>query len=203
MGGRHADRLWLIAGAVVIIALVLVGWFFVISPKYAEADEVQEQTASTESQIIVLRKRINELEKQKSKLPQYQAALKASQNALPSDSGLPDFLRQLETSGDDVNVTVGGVNVGGPALAAGFTSVYQLPITLTLEGSADNLNTFLTQLQRTQPRAVLINSVTVTSQVESGSADAGSEVTISLTLNAFVAVPAGQGAPTISTTPAK
>ena len=200
MGARHADRLWMIGGVAVIIALALISWFFVINPKYAEADEVRQQTADTQVQIGVLNKRIADLEKQKSKLPTYTAQLKASQAALPSDSGVPDFLRQLQSAGDDLDVTVGGVAVNAPAAVDGFTSVYSLPITLTLDGSADNLGKFLDHLQQNQPRAVLINSATVTSQVSGTAADASGGVTISLSLRAFVAVPAGQGAPVITTT---
>jgi Tfp pilus assembly protein PilO len=201
MGARHADRLWMIAGAAVVIVLVVISWFFVISPKYAETSDVRGQVETTETQIVVLKKRIAELEKQKAKLPQYRAALKVNQNALPSDTGLPDFLRQLQSSGDNLNVTVDGVSVSGAALAPGFTSVWSLPITLTLQGTPENLDKFLNQLQQTQPRAVLINSAAVTSQVADAAADgAGTDdVTISLALQAFVSMPAGSGAPSITT----
>jgi Tfp pilus assembly protein PilO len=206
MGARHADRLWMIAGAAVVIALVVISWFFVISPKYDETSDVRAQVETTETQILVLRKRIAALEKQKAKLPQYKAALKTNQYALPSDTGLPDFLRQLQTSGDELDVTVDGVSVSGAALAPGFTSVWALPITLTLQGTPGNLDKFLKQLQQTQPRAVLINSATVTSQVSGDAADGATagEVTISLALQAFVSMPAGAGAPSITTsTPSK
>jgi Tfp pilus assembly protein PilO len=199
MGARHADRLWMIGGGAIIVALTLISWFFLISPKYAEAADLQRTTEDTQVQIAVLNKRIADLETQKSKLPQYRAALKASQNALPSDSGVPDLLRQLQKSGDSLNVTVGGVNVNAPAAVDGMPDVYSMQIALTLDGTAANLGTFLTQLQQTQPRAVLINSATVTATGDSGTA----KTTISLSLQAFVAVPAGQGAPSITTTPAK
>ena len=227
MGARHADRLWMIGGAFIIVALTVISWFFVINPKYAEADEVARQAADTEVQISVLNKRLAELEKQKSKLPTYTAQLKASQAALPSDSGVPDFLRSLQSAGDDLDVTVGGVSVSAASAVNGFSNVYALPITLTLEGSPENLGKFLTQLQQTQPRAVLINSATLTAQDGEDAADDSADsstgattgstagastgsaatpkagATISLSLRAFVAVPAGQGAPQITTTPTK
>jgi Tfp pilus assembly protein PilO len=192
---RHGDRLWVIGGVVVAVALALISWFFLISPKYAEASDVHRQTEDTEVQIAVLNKRIAELDKQKSKLPQYRAALKASQNALPSDSGVPDLLRQLQTVGDDLDVNVTGVTVNNAVAQEGVPNVYSLPIALTLNGTAANLGKFLSQLQQTQPRAVLINSMAVTSEA--------GKVSISLSLQAFVAVPAGQGAPSIATTPTK
>jgi type IV pilus assembly protein PilO len=201
MGARHADRLWIGAGAVIVIVLVAISWFFVISTKYADTDDVRAETETTETQIVVLKKRIAELKKQKAKLPEYKAALKVNQNALPPDSGVPDLLRQLESSGDALNVSVGGINVSGAVLAPGFANVYALPITLTAEGSADNLGKFLTQMQNTQPRAVLINSATMAAQAADGAADSASaDVAISLSMQAFVSVPAGAGAPSITTT---
>jgi Tfp pilus assembly protein PilO len=202
MGARHADRLWMIGGVAVVIALVAISWFLVISPKYADADDLRSQAEDTQTKIVVLRKRIAELDKQKAKLPQYKAALKTNQNALPSDSGVPDFLRQLQTSGDALNVDVGGISVNGAALMDGFTSVYSLPMTLTATGSPDNIGKFLNQLQQTQPRAVLINSATVTSQADEAAADGANagDVTISLSIQVFVSTPAGAGAPQITTT---
>ncbi|MFG1608722.1 type 4a pilus biogenesis protein PilO [Actinoplanes sp. NPDC049265] len=199
MGARHADRLWMIGGAAVIIALGLMSWFFLINPKYAEAADLRNTTEDTQVQIAVLNKRIADLETEKAKLPQYRAALKTSQNALPSGSGVPDFLRQLQKSGDALHVTVGGVNVNTPTPVDGMADVYTLPIALTLDGTAGDLGKFLTQLQQTQPRAVLIDAVTLAA---TGNGDAAA-TSISLSLKAFVAVPAGQGVPSITTTPAK
>jgi type IV pilus assembly protein PilO len=205
MGARYADRLWMFAGAAIIVVLTVICYLFVISPKYDEADEVRGQTETTQTQIVVLRKRIAELEKQKTKLSQFKAALKRNQRALPSDSGLPDFLRQLQSSGDDVDVDVSGIAVSGPELAEGFTTVWALPITLTAAGDADDLGRFLDQLQATQPRAVLVESANLTTQGSETAADGStdtdeSDTAISLSLKAFVAPPAGSGAPTITTT---
>jgi Tfp pilus assembly protein PilO len=199
MGARHADRLWMIGGAAVIVALTLMSWFFLISPKYAEAADVHQQTEDTQVQIAVLNKRIADLDKEKSKLPQYRAALRVSQQALPADSGVPDFLRQLQSSGDALSVTVGGVNVNTATKVEGATNVYSLPIALTLDGSAANLGKFLNQLQQKQPRAVLINSAAMTTEDAAAAAKGTGAVTVSLSLTAFVAVPAGQGAPSITT----
>lgn len=193
MGARYADRLWMFAGAAVIVVLTVIGYFFVIGPKYAEADDVRAQAETTETQMVVLRKRIAELEKQKTNLAKYRAALKTNQEALPSDPGLPDFLRQLQSSGDDVGVDVSGVTVNGAEQVDGSSTVWALPITLTATGDADELGEFLDELQSTQPRAVLVESANLTS-----SGDAGTS--ISLSLKAFVAPPAGAGAPAITTT---
>jgi type IV pilus assembly protein PilO len=202
MGTRHADRLWIFGGVAVVLVLAVISWLFVISPKYAEADTVRTEAADTELKISQLRKRIAELEKDRARLPEFKRTLERNRHALPADSGVPDFLRQLQSSGDALDVSVGGVNVSAPQLVNGFTTVYALPMTLTAEGSAENLGSFLRQLQETQPRAVLIDSANMTSQTAADAADGSGtgEMTVSLSLKAFVAVPAGAGAPTITTT---
>jgi Tfp pilus assembly protein PilO len=202
MGARYADRLWMFAGVAIIIVLTVIGYFFVISPKYAEADDLRGQAETMQTQIAVLRKRIADLEKQKSRLPQFKAALARNRAALPSDTGLPDFLRQLQSSGDDVQVDVSGITVSAPEPADGLPNVYVLPITLTAAGEAGNLSEFLGELQASQPRAVLVESANLTSQGSGADSD-DATTAISLVIKAFVAPPAGAGAPAITTTTSK
>jgi Tfp pilus assembly protein PilO len=199
MNARHADRLWIIGGLAVVLLLAIGSWFLLISPKFAEADEVRGQTGDTQTQLVLLRKRIAELKNEQAQLPQLTAALADSRRALPADSGVPAFLRQLQASGDRANVKVTGVTVSDPAQQDKLPAVWALPITLTAQGSADNLGRFLTELQNGQSRAVLIETANLSPQTTTTSADAsGGTVTVSLSLKAFVAPPAGVGAPAVT-----
>jgi hypothetical protein len=114
---------------------------------------------------------------------------------------VPDFLRQLQDSGELVGVTVTGVTVNAPEQATG-SGVYSLPITVTVEGVADELGRFLDQLQRVQPRAVLVQSANMTAAGEAGSATSGADkqLTMTLAVKAFVAPEAGAPAPTVTPT---
>jgi Tfp pilus assembly protein PilO len=198
MGARNTDRVWLFLGVVVIVLLVAAGWFLVIGPRYTEASDVRAQVDDTETQLISLNKKINELKTQKAKLGEYKAALKANQQALPAKPGVSDFLRQLEVAGDNVDVAVTGVSVAAPVKSTIATDVWELPMTLTAEGAADNLSQFLTQLQSVQPRAVLVKTANFTAGSSSGAQ--ATEPSISLALTAYVAPPAGSGAPIVTTT---
>jgi Tfp pilus assembly protein PilO len=197
MGSRHLDRIWIFAGAAVIVALVTVSWFLLISPKYTEAAGIRDQAEDTRAQQITLQHKVAELKQQYSQLPRFRAALKKIQLALPADSGMPDFLRQLQASGDKTSVSVSNVNVAAPALATDSTTLYEVPMTLSAQGSTAQLGAFLIQLQNVQPRAVLIESVNVTSGADA-TGGAGS-MQINVTLKAFVAPPAGAGVPIITT----
>jgi Tfp pilus assembly protein PilO len=193
----RSGRLWVIGGAALVVLLAVAGYFLLIGPKYAEADDVATRTADTQDQIVVLRKRNAELVKQEKDLPTYQAKLAQNQKALPSTPGMSDFLNQLQAAGDNVGIEVNGLSVAAPIQSTTVTDVWELPVTLTAVGDADKLSEFLTQLQNVQPRAVLIKSVDYKSADSSDSAD--SQPTMNLTLSTFVAPPAGSGTPIVTT----
>jgi Tfp pilus assembly protein PilO len=196
MGARHADRIWMIGGVVAAALLLAMGWFLAISPKNAEAQDLGVRQQDTEDRMVLLRKRLNDLEDQNTKLEQYKAAFQRNRAALPVDSGVPDFLRQLQDSGELVGVTVSGVTVNAP-VRVGTQSVYQLPITVTADGTANDLGRFLDQLQQVQPRAVLIESANMASNGQDTTVE---KATMTLAMKAFVAPDAGQPAPAVTTT---
>jgi type IV pilus assembly protein PilO len=201
MGTRHADRLWVIAGVAVIAVLAVVSWFLLINPAQTETADLRTQTETARAQAVEIRKRIATLKKQKSNLTKLKATLAGYQDALPSDSGVPAFLRQLQASGTDLDVDVSGVTVSAPAELESLAGVWALPIQLTVEGSPENLGTFLDQLQSAdQKRAVLIESANLTSpQGAEADADGADRLSVSLAVKAFVAPPVGSGAPSVTT----
>jgi type IV pilus assembly protein PilO len=199
MAAKHADRIWMIGGVVGAALLLIVGWFVAISPKNAETQSLREQKDVTESRLITLRHRLAELQDENKKLEQFKAALKRNEAALPADSGVPDLLRQLQDSGELVDVTVSGFTVSAPVRQSD-PAVYALPITVTAGGKADNLGRFLDQLQQVQPRAVLIESTNLAGASGDGKADPSDAVTMTLTMKAFVAPAAGQPVPTVTAT---
>jgi len=194
MNARHADRLWMIGGLAVVIVLVLASWLLLIGPKFADANDVETQAADTQTQLTILHKRINELKLQQANLKPLQAALAKKQQALPADTGLPAFLRQLQAAGEALHVDVTDIAVSTPSVLPTLSTVWMLPITLNAEGSGANLDAFLRGLQSSsQSRAVLIQTANLSSPVENGT------LTLSLTLSAFVAPAAGSGTPTVTT----
>lgn len=196
MGARNVARIWLIGGAAAIVLLTVASWFLLISPKFAEAADVRTEVEDSQTQLIALRKKIAGLEDQKSRLSAYKATLRANQRALPADSGVPDFLRQLQNAGSATGVKVSGVSVAPPAEAVGVSGVWQLPIALTAEGDPDKLGGFLNQLQAVQARAVMVQSANLT---QGGTGGASGMPALSLSLLAYVAPATGTGAPIVTT----
>ena len=210
----QVERLWLVAGGLVAFVMLLVGYFFFISPQRSSTSDVNQQTATAQQQNAVLQARLDALREQNKNLNKYKAQLAAAQQALPSTSGTSDFLRTLQSLGaatltDVTELTVGQpvdvtpVSAAQPTVSAAASTpaaaptaaaapvattpgVYALPITASVTGTATALSKFLDQLQAVQPRAVLISSITMTSG-STGENQPANSYTLQLTMQAFVA----------------
>ncbi|GAA3440880.1 type 4a pilus biogenesis protein PilO [Planomonospora venezuelensis] len=182
------DRLWIIGGVLVAAVLLAVGWFFLIGPQHDETDRLRADAESTQVQAATLRSRLAELSRENTKLPLYRAELETAREALPMAAGTEEFLRELQKAGDAAGVAVDGVNIGGasPVTAAG-AELHTLPVAVTATGSAAELDRFLDQVQRVQPRAALIGNLTYgsSSEGESGSEDPS----LTVNMKIFVAPP--------------
>jgi Tfp pilus assembly protein PilO len=198
MGARNADRIWLFAGAVVILLLGVASYLLVIRPKYTAASDVRAQVEDTQTQLVTLRRKIADLDKQKAQLPKFKATLAVSRLALPTGPGVSDFLRQLQRAGDKVGISVTGISVSPPVKSTVAPDVWELPITLNAAGDADKLSLFLNQLQTAQARAVLVKSASFLEGSASSAANAKPPL-LSLAITAYVAPPAGSGVPIVTT----
>ena len=195
----YADRLWIFGGAIGGVLLVAVSWLLLVDPVGDEAEGYRQQTEVSEVQLIAMHKRLSELKQQQAKLPTYQAELKRNRQALPVDTGIPAFLRQLESAGDAVGATISNINVGVPVpeTGAGLTA-FSLPVTVTVDGGVGDMGPFLDQLQQVQPRAVLVQSANLAVSGETASAD---EANMTLTMKVFVS-PGTGATPAATPTPA-
>jgi hypothetical protein len=216
------EQLWIGAGAALAALIVVIGYFFLISPQRARTSNVQGQVGSARLEGLALQARITTLTSQTRRMASYKKALLAAEQALPASDDLdatPAFLRTLQTMGTATSTSVSSLTVGSPTAVvaaapaatssssgasapaapavAPAASLYSVAITADVSGSTPALEAFLTSLQSHQPRAVLVTGVTLADHAAPGaSAKHGS--TLNLTMTAFVRPSA---VPT-STTPA-
>jgi Tfp pilus assembly protein PilO len=126
-GGRvprsQRERLWLIGGGTIAVLMAVVAYFFFISPQRSETSDVQSRVDSAQSQNAELQSRLDQLREQYRNMSKYKAELVAAQEALPSNSGVSDFLRALQSLGGQTQTNVISLTVGQPtdvsAIAAG------------------------------------------------------------------------------------
>jgi type IV pilus assembly protein PilO len=112
------ERLWLIGGAVGAFLLLVIGYFLVISPQRSNTQSVRDQITTAQEQAMTLQQRITALTSQSKDLPKYKSQLAVLQEALPATSGLPDFLRTLQSLGNETLAQVTSLTVGPPSVVA-------------------------------------------------------------------------------------
>ncbi|GAA3384545.1 type 4a pilus biogenesis protein PilO [Cryptosporangium minutisporangium] len=192
-------RLWVAGGVVGALLLIALGGFLLIRPQNARTEELRAQTETAQASVDSLRSRLAEVRSQNSRLAEYRSEYEAARAALPTTLALSTFLRDVQSSATRAGVAVEGLIVGAPTQvngAAGAT-VYALPLTITATGSASKLEGFVNQLQRVQPRAVLVSTTNAVPN-ESSNSLRGS-VLLTLGMRAFVAPTVAGSALTTST----
>jgi Tfp pilus assembly protein PilO len=185
----RTDKLWVGVGVGGAIAIILLAWNVLISPQASQTADLNSQTAAAQQQNTVLADTLSTLRAQNKNLAQYQATLAQDQAALPSASGMPDFLRELQAVGASTQVNISSLNVGVPVASAAVPAgVYSIAITLNASGAPNQLELFLGQLQSVQPRAVLISEAVLQSTTGANVTVAAGSASLRLTLAAFVAL---------------
>ena len=193
----HADRLWLAGGALAAAVLLLAGWFLLLGPRYAGTAATADRSAGVAVELAQLRHRLALLRQQSGNLAGYQQELARYSAALPGTAATADLLRELQAAG---TATGTSVTIGAPVqVAAGASPVYALPVSLTATGTAAQLELLLDQVQRIQPRAVLVNNTDLVPVGQNGSL--AGPATLTVVMQAYLA-PA-LAAPVPSATPAK
>jgi Tfp pilus assembly protein PilO len=174
MGGSVANRLWLLGGVLGAELLVVIGWFGFISPQKAQAQDLDAQTVSALAGGVELRQHLTELRRQNENIATYKDALARDRAALPAAAGLADFLRELQRADSASGAASNAVAATDPVEVTGSGgAVFSLNVAVTATGTAVQVARFLDQIQRIQPRAVLILGVHV-SRTPTGSAPTSS-----------------------------
>ena len=181
MSARRVDQIWLFGGLSLILIFITSGWLMLIKPANDEAASQREQAATFSAQVSSVQSKFAAQRKEAEKLDTYMATLATYQAALPkssNDNDIPTFLRDLQALGTELDVDVSGYSAAEPETSTSVPTVKELPITLNASGKVANLSNFLKQLQNVQPRAVLIESATLS--------NSGDKSTVSLSLSAFI-----------------
>ncbi len=113
MSSLQDRRMWIGGGAVAALLITAVGWFFFVSPELSSASDQHSQTASIRQENAGLQANLKTLQEKSARLGEYTTALRRALEALPSDSGLPQFTRQLSAQAHASGVTLSSVIVGG------------------------------------------------------------------------------------------
>ena len=195
----RTHRLWVAGGVGGSLLVAALSWFTLVGPQLAGASSLKDQTAAAQDQNLALQTKVSRLQAQNANIAALTESLRQARVALPVDSGLPDFTRQLAEQAAATGASLTSISAGtptgadGPTVASGAAAaghLFAIPITLVGEGSSSADQQLLHALQN-GPRRVLITSA----QFSGDSAKAG-RATMTTQLTIFVApqTPAAEAA---------
>jgi hypothetical protein len=168
-------RQWTMGTAVLVLLILVGGWFLLVAPKHASADELRASTTTQESTNLSLAAEVSMLKAQQAGLPAQEAKLALIRQHIPENPALPSFVRSLSALAKASYVTLQTIapvpptaNTSPPVNPAGTTKpagvVPQLQtvgLTINLLGTYPNVELFLNRLESLQ-RAFLVTGLQVT-----------------------------------------
>ncbi len=108
-------RMWRVATAVGVVAILVGAWVLLIGPQRAKAAELEVEAASQEAASEQLVSKISLLKKQSQELPAQEAKLAAIQQRIPSTTSIPTLIRNLSGLASGASVTVTALDPARPA----------------------------------------------------------------------------------------
>ncbi|MGI8859325.1 MAG: type 4a pilus biogenesis protein PilO [Rubrobacteraceae bacterium] len=207
------DRNILILGILIIVVLIVGYYFLLLSPLRQEyADRVQERS-DKQAQLQQVQQEVAELEEIRRNAPDIERQLLEFSKRIPTQPEIPTLVVQIEEIAQLAGVTQVSITPGAPEPPPGGGDFQRIPITMSFEGTYEELQDFMLRLLDLA-RLVTVNQVTYEEveqeQGEASSVDAGIERQLQVEIQAEVyiqpsGVPAGPApvapAPAEVTTP--
>jgi Tfp pilus assembly protein PilO len=208
-------RQWSILTAVAVLALLVGGWFLLVSPQRSHAASLRSQANDQNATNDSLQSRIQQLQQQKLGLPAQQRLLNQIAAQVPNNPELPTLIRQLSRAStvagvDLVSMAPSTPALVAPPLAATSTSVpatttttttssssaaapaapvaanlARIPLVLTVQGSYANIEKFFHSVEKLG-RATLVQQFTLVPAAGAGATGAGGKPLPADTLTATI-----------------
>ncbi len=162
---------FLITVGVVIVALLL-WWLVWWSPEGSKLATLKAQETSLQASVSGLQARLASLEHSKAGLPKSCGTLVKISKLIPSSEDEPTLLSQLSLVGLGSGVSIGSVSPAAPTTTPTTTATPGVPagitplaISISASGSFKQDVAFVNDLV-TMPRLIVINSISVSGQLE-------------------------------------
>jgi len=204
---RMNGLMGVVVSSLAVLVVVIVGWFFFVSPQRAKADKVGAEAAAAHAELIGDQTLIAA-----AKAHNTLGNAKAAERALPDEPKVSEILRELNGFAAQSRTELDNITPGG-ALSIG--SAEALPITLTFKGRYFGLQKLLKLVRQnagvsgstivSKGRLYTVDGITfagaAAATAQSGNTSgATGDIQASITLNAFVYKAAPVVTPTDTTT---
>ena len=202
-----ATQKWYAGAAAASLVVLAGGWFLLVSPQKASADEIVTQTASVNSANATTEMQIAALKAEFAQLPQLQSQVALIRQHIPQTPNEPTLIRTLTKAASAAGVHLVSTTFQAPAvMQAGTASsaaagnqfavagqMSQISMTINISGNFADTRLFLNSLESMQ-RVVLVTGVDITRGTTSTGA---TELATVVSARVFMANP---GTPAVTTT---
>lgn len=149
----------LLLGILGLVALVVLFYFLLLGPLLQTLDEQAQAREAREAQLADIERQIAELEEVRRNSPELQRQLLELGKRLPEQPEVETFIVQVEEVAEAAGVTQTEVVRADPGPPAGGGDFTVQPVTMTFEGTYEELLAFLTGIDDLV-RLTAINDVT-------------------------------------------
>ncbi len=193
----------LIAGLLVIVAVLVAYYLLLLGPLLGRMEERAEQREAREQELANVQGDVDELEAVRDNAPEIERQLLELSKRIPTQPEIPTLAVQVEEVADQAGVTWIGLDPGTPGSPAGGGNYSVVPITMSFEGTYEQLQDFLLRT-RNLVRLVTVNDVTFEPAPQESTVQQGIERTLRVEIEAEVYfqpsvepsdVPAGEAPP--------
>ena len=179
------DRNILILGLLVIVLLAVGYYFLLLSPLLNRLDERVEERSQKEAQLAELQQKIAQLEAVKRNAPETERQLLELSKRVPTQPEIPTLVVQIEEIANASGVTQLSIQPGTPAPPPGGGDFFVVPITMSFEGTYEQMQDFLRRTGELA-RLVTVNGVTYQEVGEEGTTLAEIEQPLQVEIEAEV-----------------
>jgi type IV pilus assembly protein PilO len=153
------DRNILILGALILVLLAVAYYFLLFSPLRQEYLARYDERARKEAQEAQLERTIAGLENVRRDAPNIERQILEYSKRLPTEDEIPTLVVQIEEIAEEADVTQLSIEPGSPEAPHGGGDFSRIPITMSFEGTYEELQDFLLRV-RNLTRLVTVNEVT-------------------------------------------
>ena len=155
----RSDRNLLILGSLALLVLAVGFCFLLLGPLLSRLGEADHQREQREAQLAQLQQEVADLEEVRRNSPEIERQLLELSKRIPTQPEIPTLTVQIEEITRDSGVTQISLIPGTPAPPPGGGDYSVQPITMSFEGTYQELQEFL-RLTRNLARLMTVNDIT-------------------------------------------
>ena len=192
------DRNIIILGALILVLLVIAYYLLLFNPLRQEYLARYDERARKEAREAELERTVAQLENVRRDAPDIERQILEYSKRIPTEDEIPTLVVQVEEIAEEADVTQLSIQPGAPEAPPGGGDFSRIPITMSFEGTYEELQDFLLRV-RNLARLVTVNEVIYEEarQGETTAANRGGEdlLTVEILAETYVQ-PAAGGATT-------